>query len=216
MTDRNILKYCIEPNRTCQTVQQNTEYCCIPRGKVFLLSLFCVCGVVGLWVGVARHPCRLGAQAKGSKEFFLPAAWISAVPLSSEKTCRGKTAWDNRTLIHQAQLHGFANPSPPPPLLCSQHYVVFFSSHLISFEGLGQNPVVDVVGHAGEGAVDHFVGAPLCDAFGDGLGVAAVGEREKLPVAHPAHLLDGTAKRAGCENQKGLTRSGVCTSPISD
>lgn len=83
-------------------------------------------------------------------------------------------------------------------LCCSQRYVVFFSSHLISFEGLGQNPVVDVVGHAGEGAVDHFVGAPLCDAFGDGLGVAAVGERENLPVAHPAHLF-GWHSKTSCE-----------------
>lgn len=135
------------------------------------------------WESQDNH---VDSEQKVQKSFFHRAAWKSKVPLSLEKHVEARRRRDNRTLIHQAQLH--AHPPPPP---VSPRYAAFFSSHLISFEGLGQQPVVDVFGHAGERAVHHLRGASLRDAVGDGLGVAAVGEREQLPVAHTVHLLGG-------------------------
>lgn len=67
---------------------------------------------------------------------------------------------------------------------------LLFFSHLISSEALRQDPVVDVVGDTGEGAVHDFRGAPLGDAFRDSFGVGAVGEGEELPVHASSHLRD--------------------------
>lgn len=47
-------------------------------------------------------------------------------------------------------------------------------SDLVSSEALGQDPVIDVAGKTGEGAVDDFRGACLGDSLPVGFGVAAV------------------------------------------
>lgn len=95
------------------------------------------------------------------------------------------TAWDKKRPRYLALLHSFFPPlfSPSPALSA-----LLFSSHLISSEALRQDPVVDVVGDTGEGAVDDFRGAPLGDAVSDSFSVAAVGEREELPVHRSSHL----------------------------
>lgn len=61
-------------------------------------------------------------------------------------------------------------------------------SDLVSSEALGQDPVVDVAGKTGEGAVDDFRGARLGDSLPEGFGVAAVCERKELPVDGSSHL----------------------------
>lgn len=70
------------------------------------------------------------------------------------------------------------------PLACSAEFL----SHLISPEALRQDPIEDVIGNTGEGAVDHFRGASLGDAFSDSSAVGTVGEREELPVHRSSHL----------------------------
>lgn len=94
------------------------------------------------------------------------------------------TAWDKKRPRYLALLHSFFSSLLPSPALSA----LLFSSHLISSEALRQDPVVDVVGDTREGAVDDFRGAPLGDAFSDSFGVAAVGEREELPVHRSSHL----------------------------
>lgn len=63
-----------------------------------------------------------------------------------------------------------------------------FLSHLISPEALRQDPIEDVIGNTGEGAVDHFRRASLGDAFSDRSAVGTVGEREELSVHRSSHL----------------------------
>lgn len=72
------------------------------------------------------------------------------------------------------------------PLACFN--LVDFISHLISPEALRQDPIEDVIGNTGEGAVDHLRGASLGDALGDSFTVGTVGEREELPVHRSSHL----------------------------
>lgn len=74
------------------------------------------------------------------------------------------------------------------PLVCS--ILCFFPSHLISPEALRQDPVVDVDGDTGEGAVHNFRRALLGDAFRDSSTVGAVSEGEELPVHPSEHLRD--------------------------
>lgn len=73
-------------------------------------------------------------------------------------------------------------PSPLLPLT--------LFSHLISSETLGQDPVVDITGNGGKGAVDHFRGAPLRDALRNRFRVGTVGEGEELPVHSSTNLTD--------------------------
>lgn len=67
---------------------------------------------------------------------------------------------------------------------------LLFFAYLISSEALRQDPVVDVVGDTGKGAVDNFRGAPLGDAFRDSFSVGTIGEGEELPVHPSSHLRD--------------------------
>lgn len=72
------------------------------------------------------------------------------------------------------------------PLVCS--LLCCFPPDLISSEALRQDPVVDVDGDTGEGAVHNFRGALLGDAFRDSFTVGAVREGEELPVHPSEHL----------------------------
>lgn len=82
----------------------------------------------------------------------------------------------------------FPLSSPPQPFHCS---------HLISFEALRQDPVVDVAWDTGERAVDSLRGAPLGDAFRDCPSVGTVGKGEELPVVPSVHL----GRKNTCQNR---------------
>lgn len=61
-------------------------------------------------------------------------------------------------------------------------------AYLVSSEALGQHPVVDVIGDAGERAIDDLGATSLGDALSDEASIAFVGERKQLPVDATSHL----------------------------
>lgn len=105
-------------------------------------------------------------------------------------TCRGTTKWDGKGReIELGENFTVCSSS----LLSTLFFSFLFFFHLISFEALRQDPIVDVVGDTGEGAVNDFR-ASLGDAFGDSFSVGTVGKGEELPVRPSSQLRDTKKK----------------------